>query len=164
MCLGSPPRTWGRLRHLAESIRHDLVHPHARGEDVTAPRCEGAFFGSPPRTWGRRNQKIRCGYCWFGSPPRTWGRRIPSPRSLLSFWFTPTHVGKTGYLRSQNSGTTVHPHARGEDVYCRARNSQVLGSPPRTWGRHFHYPLFMRTLLAECLLCLLSSCYFLRVG
>ena len=181
---GSPPRTWGRLilnnqwktrkwftpTHVGKTISGSnaesvfAVHPHARGEDTRqAVAALGVLWFTPTHVG-----KTFCFWCYIiayiGSPPRTWGRLVVYHDSFFRKWFTPTHVGKTAFAAATNPSNMVHPHARGEDANFSIATAHHFGSPPRTWGRHFHYPLFMRTLLAECLLCLLSSCYFLRVG
>ena len=140
---GSPPRTWGRRICLYFVIIVHAVHPHARGED-----------------YGRRHLLL----CECGSPPRTWGRLSPKPHLHSHSWFTPTHVGKTKTTGQEEGPTLVHPHARGEDIDVCSYTSSHLGSPPRTWGRHFRFLLFIRSLLIECLLCLLWFFRFLRVG
>ena len=70
---GSPPRAWGRRRHLAckrhgrrftptcvgktfrSPSRHAsrAVHPHVRGEDSWLRSSVFFTAGSPPRAWGR---------------------------------------------------------------------------------------------------------------
>src|SRR5690606_12734494 len=51
-----------------------------------------------------------------GSPPRAWGQRF------LLAWIT--------------SATTVHPHARGDNVASVSMAPVPIGSPPRAWGQH----------------------------
>src|SRR5438045_1569851 len=111
---GSPPRTWGRLRHrtreqsiqpftpthVGKTIRPPLwpawpaVHPHARGEDALTAPVQARAPGSPPRTWGRPGTSVTADSQWR---------------------FTPTHVGKTSPSERFTASDTVHPHARGED-------------------------------------------------
>src|SRR5690606_12826185 len=75
-CLGSPPRAWGRPRHIllceassrftptcvgttrrcVRSAPCRTVHPHVRGDDFHCARMEFIDSGSPPRAWGRRCQ------------------------------------------------------------------------------------------------------------
>ena len=131
---GSPPRAWGRpgpprrdIRmcrftptcvgttiRFALGQRSNTVHPHVRGDDVGKHPFEAAKDGSPPRAWGRRRQRVR----------RTGRIR-----------FTPTCVGTTGLRRHTDAPRTVHPHVRGDDVDSRTLYEEVLGSPPRAWGR-----------------------------
>ena len=72
------------------------VHPHARGEDFVVVIVGCVIGGSPPRPWGRLDRPT----C-----------RVPRIR------FTPTPVGKTGVVLRTSPRKTVHPHARGEDVF-----------------------------------------------
>ena len=110
------------------------VHPHARGEDEqmhvdvllavrftpthvgkTLSTCEHAEPSrfTPTRVGKTSTAAVACvDSC--GSPPRAWGRQ------------------PYGHPATQQS--SVHPHARGEDVRpTLAKHS--CGSPPRTWGR-----------------------------
>src|SRR3712207_3342104 len=73
----------------------------------------------------------------FGSPPRTWGRCPFLARTLPSARFTPTHVGTLVGLPASGTTRLVHPHARGDVNGAAPTVVQVIGSPPRTWGR-FH--------------------------
>ena len=131
---GSPPRTWGRLfgrdqlaiqsrftpTHVGktqpsgELLGVVLVHPHARGEDISICSYNSVVEGSPPRTWGRL---------------------LYPDLDSTGLWFTPTHVGKTNSIICVYSLMLVHPHARGEDAGIYSINDYLTGSPPRTWGR-----------------------------
>ena len=152
---GSPPRTWGRRlppqhsigrrwftpTHVGKTLMPheafclDMVHPHARGEDLSSTINGTLESGSPPRTWGRLSpgatQRASLRFtpthvgktlgkplllsAFSGSPPRTWGRRL--------------------ILMSAQAVLSVHPHARGEDLWEEIVPLCVYGSPPRTWGR-----------------------------
>src|SRR5204863_530934 len=48
--------------------------------------------------------------------------------------FTPTHVGTRGRCRHRGLGSSVHPHARGDQGFGSKRICRRSGSPPRTWG------------------------------
>jgi hypothetical protein len=120
------------------------VHPHVRGEDAkVAPAAPAAT----------------------GSPPRTWGRRVAVADLSVKARFTPTYVGKTAQPTSRRGSGPVHPHVRGEDrvtcdvtavvirftpTYVGKTNAahtasvSVVGSPPRTWGRHWTLALGTR--------------------
>ncbi len=131
---GSPPREWGRRPRAGGSGQAPRftptrvgktasrsptppsasVHPHASGEDSLIFFLSRWRAGSPPREWGR--------------PPR---RAPPSPGRR----FTPTRVGKTRCPGPSGSGSSVHPHASGEDVAVAVICALLVGSPPREWGR-----------------------------
>ena len=131
---GSPPRTWGRLCGfcLRRPLRrftptyvgktqggHDRrgaspVHPHVRGEDLSARKLYG-LDAVHPHVRGEDIVIVVRPVVLVGSPPRTWGRR-------------PTR----GILRGVRP---VHPHVRGEDGHRVGRLHPAVGSPPRTWGR-----------------------------
>ena len=131
---GSPPRPWGRLlgptrtgfdgrftptpvgttrtSRLHSRIRS--VHPHARGDDGILATRRSVELGSPPRPWGRHIDLVfTCDTCRF----------------------TPTPVGTTVTVQLGSSHTTVHPHARGDDVTTSSGIAMASGSPPRPWGR-----------------------------
>ena len=69
--------------------------------------------GKTPPAFARTSRSI-------GSPPRAWGRPLPGGR--------------------RRSAMTVHPHARGEDVWHNQNIKRYGGSPPRTWGRRLRGP------------------------
>ncbi len=130
---GSSPRTWGTphpafecCRHgrfipthvgnadpLRERVRHNPVHPHARGERLSLISTFMLSDGSSPRTWGT---PLRC---------------VVQREAIR---FIPTHVGNA--LRAVYSGPVraVHPHARGERKVENSPGSSNRGSSPRTWG------------------------------
>ena len=81
-----------------------------------------------------------------GSPPRTWGKRQTAIRRGFPARFTPTHVGKALPCRRQGSGSSVHPHVRGESVEKGAESILAFGSPPRAWGKRRHYDKPSETL------------------
>ena len=62
--------------------------------------------------------------------------------SVIS-WFTPTHVGKTLYQAYSAGVKVVHPHSRGEDGIISWLIYVYAGSPPLTWGRLEHAPVFV---------------------
>src|SRR5690606_29623454 len=47
---------------------------------------------------------------------------------------TPTRVGRTPPWPERSTPTSVHPHARGENVTYRDEDYNLLGTPPRAWG------------------------------
>ena len=134
VCVGSPPRAWGRRAgvdsHCATSrftptcvgttppplspAQQPAVHPHVRGDDARLSSPSQPKNGSPPRAWGRLAA----------------GKALSTIRR-----FTPTCVGTTSLRSALSIGSTVHPHVRGDDASyptCRMASS---GSPPRAWGR-----------------------------
>src|SRR5690606_8149690 len=90
------------------------VHPHARGDD----------WGGECRSWGHS-----------GSPPRAWGRLAGEACFPDRPRFTPTRVGTTPGPHHRPGGSTVHPHARGDDPEIKHPFDTRNGSPPRAWGR-----------------------------
>src|SRR5690606_20397477 len=112
---GSSPRTWGTgtagrpgalpwrfiRTHVGNSHTRQLiqgdsaVHPHARGEQAGGQGFNGTPHGSSPRTWGTDPRK--CAIAHRGR-------------------FIPTHVGNRTQTRPSTKTSTVHPHARGEQL------------------------------------------------
>src|SRR5438034_1305181 len=72
-----------------------------------------------------------------GSPPRTWGRLLGVRARQKPRRFTPTHVGKAIISWPCGLNAPVHPHARGEGASPLEYGGYFVGSPPRTWGRHW---------------------------
>ncbi len=131
---GSPPRAWGRFGRGAVVVpesrftptrvgtmppspgraRPRPVHPHARGDDFEKRTVFPTNAGSPPRAWGRSFQR------WAdGGDCR----------------FTPTRVGTILATYFFSCGSSVHPHARGDDAQRPMDSRNLPGSPPRAWGR-----------------------------
>ncbi len=131
---GSPPRAWGRRLRLsvrlsgprftptrvgqtfAKSIglTRSAVHPHACGADRIVEEMTRIALGSPPRVWGRQiNERVTA--------------IIPR--------FTPTRVGQTFCRAARPFAPPVHPHACGADAEPDGIFDNLLGSPPRVWGR-----------------------------
>src|SRR5208337_1857139 len=135
--VGSPPRAWGQLLALdarrpcgrftptrvgttwnsAAAERRYPVHPHARGDNTFDCSTEPCSSGSPPRAWGQHQVN-----------------RVPG----ASDRFTPTRVGTTAARHSNAPATTVHPHARGDNLVSPRAHPSPFGSPPRAWGQHMH--------------------------
>ena len=131
---GSPPRAWGQRdqpRSIGERARFTPtrvgttwgsrircwpwpVHPHARGDNPRQALDGDRAHGSPPRAWGQQLERTRRG---------------PQVR------FTPTRVGTTQLPAPSSSAVTVHPHARGDNVFVALGEILLRGSPPRAWGQ-----------------------------
>jgi len=132
--LGSPPRAWGQsLRRIAQerqarftptgvgtmlwsmsALSCNLVHPHGRGDNRLSTRARTAIYGSPPRAWGQLTGA---------------GASIGRVR------FTPTGVGTIVCGAAAASGSTVHPHGRGDNPTYSVCPGSPTGSPPRAWGQ-----------------------------
>src|SRR5208337_3331645 len=70
-----------------------------------------------------------------GSPPRAWGQHQVNRVPGASDRFTPTRVGTTAARHSNAPATTVHPHARGDNLVSPRAHPSPFGSPPRAWGQ-----------------------------
>ncbi len=110
--------------------------------------------GSPPRAWGRRRvsrlvllqdrftptsvgtaQYAAVILVFLGSPPRAWGRLLSYCCCIQIIRFTPTSVGTAPVVARRRSRATVHPHERGDGIATGITLPDVVGSPPRAWGR-----------------------------
>ena len=131
---GSPPRAWGQcggMRTVRICMRFTptgvgtichchvvrfclAVHPHGRGDNERSDVFGDATFGSPPRAWGQSPHLF---------PDRQHQR------------FTPTGVGTMLPLATLVTGTTVHPHGRGDNDSALLARLVGRGSPPRAWGQ-----------------------------
>ena len=134
------------------------VHPHVRGDGLTAFDAVAGGIGSPPRAWGRGNALKRSrsarrftptcvgtgkyiltiDYDSIGSPPRAWGRGLLEPLARDQLRFTPTCVGTGALNDSSGHRVAVHPHVRGDGDKRRVASAAMAGSPPRAWGRGTH--------------------------
>ncbi len=110
---GSPPHTWGHcdlktfhglcdrftptyvgtLRGKEGKVLLCPVHPHIRGDIVSAALRDSRLTGSPPHTWGHYPHSIE-------------GEIIGR--------FTPTYVGTFPKFHCLHRATAVHPHIRGD--------------------------------------------------
>ena len=75
------------------------VHPHGRGDNMNDILNAATSIGSPPRAWGQ----FRIDYL-----VATYDR------------FTPTGVGTMRSGAAAGSGSTVHPHGRGDNRHATA--------------------------------------------
>ena len=113
---GSPPRAWGRRLAAGLGLIRIAVHPHVRGADFVAGIVIAALCGSPPRAWGRRATR----YSMAHGPavhPHVRGADAPLGMPMVSH-------------------SPVHPHVRGADIIRGYSRGEIVGSPPRAWGRH----------------------------
>ena len=131
---GPPPRVWGKLDRVtsnipsirstptrvgktyefAPTVMIAPVHPHACGENAGQITYFTTPYGPPPRVWGKRNAPSAAKpYC----------------RS------TPTRVGKTYKTMLSTAAMAVHPHACGENHQRPRHLVDVIGPPPRVWGK-----------------------------
>jgi len=131
---GPPPRAWGQLTGMrkAELLGRSTptrvgtthpnktpdttkaVHPHARGDNKLAHLPDE-----------------RC----HGPPPRAWGQLVGGTNAPLVRRSTPTRVGTTPGGRCSAAGSTVHPHARGDNPSRSGSHKIFAGPPPRAWGQ-----------------------------
>ena len=131
---GSPPRAWGQyeppprprraprftptgvgtMRSTTSAVSVSTVHPHGRGDNLTAFQVPMSLVGSPPRAWGQlASRTLRA----------------------LDCRFTPTGVGTMPIALRTNRAITVHPHGRGDNAPRAASAASERGSPPRAWGQ-----------------------------
>ncbi len=131
--IGSSPRMWGTAygcifgtpvgRFIPTHVGNrryvrifdvmGTVHPHACGEQMclrTAPRPTS------------------------GSSPRMWGTAPWSSQDVGGRRFIPTHVGNSTGWKNICCGTSVHPHACGEQTVHHSHCTVRRGSSPRMWG------------------------------
>ena len=131
---GSPPRAWGQskpiecqlhvprftptgvgtISRLRDETDKHTVHPHGRGDNLTAATQWVWANGSPPRAWGQCRRRLR---------------------TLRRVRFTPTGVGTISSSSTVICGRTVHPHGRGDNLTGRSNRGRTYGSPPRAWGQ-----------------------------
>ncbi len=145
--IGPSPRGWGKrkaARDQAAAIRaiptrvgktvgvmvgviSPSGHPHAGGENLSAPLGLQPLAGPSPRGWGKRH--CVAGYCKLA-------RAIP------------TRVGKTRATSGFTQAKPGHPHAGGENRNAEWPPFSVYGPSPRGWGKRDCYPRYPRYLRA----------------
>ena len=131
------------------------VHPHGRGENLSARRChrfQVRFTPTgvgkihlpspapvpvtvPPHGRGENSRRPPIPHPPTGSPPRAWGK-CPQIAPLCAIArFTPTGVGKMRSGGMRHRPVSVHPHGRGENAPAASPIPMCVGSPPRAWGK-----------------------------
>jgi len=171
---GSSPRPWGTRRPaVVRAAEHRFiptpvgnaqptapattgpsVHPHARGERVSAPgqrQRRRRFIPTPvgnarrrpttriactvhPHARGERPYDPKFTGQITGSSPRPWGTHQYAPGLVLRHRFIPTPVGNAPGIVAPARGIAVHPHARGERDDGLQIGDRLIGSSPRPWG------------------------------
>ena len=171
---GSSPLAWGTLpgrqRHGAQgrfiptrvgnTPQHGQqsgclsVHPHSRGEHISA-YIRGEFTnGSSPLAWGTRcnaedslnsgrfiptrvgntSKMFLANRLRGGSSPLAWGTRLPAPCPPRRRRFIPTRVGNTFSSHLIGQKCSVHPHSREEHSGLVVNDRDDYGSSPLAWG------------------------------
>ena len=88
----------------------------------------------------------------MGTSPRTRGKHFRLGDVVLVERNIPAHAGKTSPVRGTPSLTKEHPRARGENPGGPAENTNILGTSPRTRGKHRYFcseTLHMRNIPAH---------------
>ncbi len=133
-CCGSPPRAWGQ----SGGGEAELVY------DRFTPTCVGTMYQSRATAWkvsvhphvrGDNSVSFDLSDRLYGSPPRAWGQYRSVRVGNIFSRFTPTCVGTITAHRSWNTGTSVHPHVRGDNGDGGHQDHDTGGSPPRAWGQ-----------------------------
>src|SRR5690606_3979933 len=107
------PTRVGRGPSCAPSTASSPVHTHSRGERGVGRGVLGAAGGSSPLAWGEVAHPV-----------------VPARGARLR----PTGVGRGRTPRPPTSGTSVHPHSRGERDEARGLLAERFGSSPLAWG------------------------------
>ena len=152
--VGSPPRAWGALYSPRSRLLKarftptcvgsasrsgcspgtSTVHPHVRGERVTARAKSSYLYGSPPRAWGARRLYGSNSLTGPVHPHVRGERDLGEGPGIRALRFTPTCVGSAKGASRRRGSLPVHPHVRGERPVASSSMVQLIGSPPRAWG------------------------------
>ena len=132
---GSPPRVWGKLQVREVFRRDDRFTPTRVGKTLLAARASKCF-SVHSHACGENAHSGLSAAAWHGSPPRVWGKLDGSMMISRCLRFTPTRVGKTPVGVTEAGAVAVHPHACGENSAVYRDQVQIIGSPPRVWGKH----------------------------
>ena len=117
--IGSPPRAWGQLVLRVRHLRQERFTPTRVG---TTP---DARLASTPRT----------------VHPHARGDDVTPGRGQAGeARFTPTRVGTTPAAGLDGAPQRFTPTRVGTTTPCRERRPEVVGSPPRAWGRRPRSP------------------------
>ena len=121
LTIGNTPTGVGKTPRRRKSGAWCRKHPHGCGEDLQLKRM--------PKTG-------------LETPPRVWGRLARTSSNSISSRNTPTGVGKTTLLPSEDLFIEKHPHGCGEDSQATLSMVQPWETPPRVWGRPaYHFEM-----------------------
>ncbi len=130
---GSSPRAWGQLYLLIpQDIRLRFIP--TRVGTTLAPRFSTISRTVHPHARGD-NAPIACKQCSLaGSSPRAWGQLTHSVQQLIQCRFIPTRVGTTLPAYRATHHLSVHPHARGDNVFPRTLFLETIRFIPTRVG------------------------------
>ena len=130
----TPANAWN-TPHNSPRCSRPGDHPRVRGEG-TSLDTEPIFWRDHPRVRGEGLRYHVQDHRRRGSPPRSRGRLehtdVPFERDRI----TPAFAGKANLWPTATAGTQDHPRVRGEGSGRHLMGSPLMGSPPRSRGRH----------------------------
>ena len=138
----TPPRAWGRLRLLLQTLTQPGNTPTGVGKTHRGSPLEN-LLGKHPHGRGEDVSETCKGMSKVETPPRAWGRRRRRGNPLCTKRNTPTGVGKTRMSSWSTACIEKHPHGRGEDSNEITTKLSVIETPPRAWGRLFIHTVKM---------------------
>ena len=130
----TPPRAWGRLKHVDDVDRADGNTPTCVGKTSLSHRVPHSWQ-KHPHVRGEDNGLCHGRTSYTETPPRAWGRPQCPGLSQKDRGNTPTCVGKTERRARQGYARRKHPHVRGEDMPLLPALTRAAETPPRAWGR-----------------------------
>ena len=132
--LGTPPRVWGKQCVGNVIVVASRYTPTCVGKTQYAGNFARESSGTPPRVWG----KLPAAYV------KMRGERYTPTCVGKTLWPTPTasrgavhpHVcGENELMERAIGNHPVHPHVCGENFFLSDRESKIIGTPPRVWGK-----------------------------
>ena len=92
--IGSPPRTWGILKFIPNSLRYQGITPTYMGNTCWRPE-KGKTHWDHPHVHGEYFKMSEIMSLTLGSPPRTWGILLQLLTNKVKTRITPTYMGNT---------------------------------------------------------------------
>ena len=131
---GPSPRAWGKPLVPGDHDDHRRTIPTGVGKttETTLPSQEKSDH---PHGRGENPRRTGQPFAPGGPSPRAWGKPPARPRRSTPGRTIPTGVGKTPAAATVLSGTTDHPHGRGENAEVGMVAGRESGPSPRAWGK-----------------------------
>ena len=138
----TPPRAWGKPTFSSRHESGDRNTPTGVGKTGIQNHHRLSVW-KHPHGRGENYLGLKAIVDASETPPRAWGKQIKRLRHQAERRNTPTGVGKTPAPIPLEAVRGKHPHGRGENRTEKSISIPQPETPPRAWGKHFHYGIIL---------------------
>ena len=132
--MGSSPRVWGQGFRKVSCIYWWRIIPTRMGTRHDSQHNADKAWDHP-HAYGDKIRLIINTLTGIGSSPRVWGQVSGGPAAPSSEGIIPTRMGTRMFPSRHRHINRDHPHAYGDKVPLKDKNSAEGGSSPRVWGQ-----------------------------